>query len=399
MVIPVGTNLNLKNFPWVTITLLFANWIIFIPFSRNLYSIDFWISRYFCSVPGDQYPWQLITSMFFHADFLHILFNSLFLLVFGPPVEDKLGWKDYVFLYFITGISANLLHGMMYGIFLREELFIPSLGASGAISGVMGVYLYRCYYSKIKFMIDLFLPFRIKLPAFIILPLWFARDFMGGIDSIRGIGQNVAFWAHVGGFAAGFGACKYLHYEVQARKEKMEFVAETTLKSYVGYGEGIKAAEKLLETDPDNPELHLRLAEVKTRWRASLEGKAHYEKAIKLLLEKEPQKAMEVFIEYWGKYLNVLEARHQVRLSLLLGRNGNIDLSALTLQTLINSDQPLDIHMEEAYLNLGKIYREQLKRGDLARYVYERYLLKFPESEHRQFVEKMLRSAPERAIA
>lgn len=395
--IPVGTNLNLKNFPWVTISLLFANWLIFITLSRNLYGIDFWISRYFFTVPGDQYPWQLITSMFFHGGLLHILGNSLFLLVFGPPIEDKLGWKDYLFLYFLTGISANLLHGMMSGLFLRDELFIPSLGASGAISGVMGIYLYRCYYSKVNLMLHLFLPFRIKIPAYIILPLWFAQDFMGGIDSIRGIGQNVAFWAHVGGFAAGFGACRYLHYEIQARKEKLKFVAETTLKAYTGYGEGIKAAETLLQTDPDNPELHLGLAEAKSRWRASPEGKDHYEKAIKLLLEKDPQKAMEVFIEYWGKYLNVLEAKYQVRLSLLLNRNGDMDLSALTLQTLINSDQPLNLHMEEAYLNLGKIYREQLKRDDLARYVYERYLLKFPESKHRQFVEKMLKLAPERA--
>ncbi len=393
--IPVGTNLNLKKFPWVTISFLVANWIIFIPFSRNLYSTDFWISRYFCAVPGDQYPWQLITSMFFHADFLHILSNSLFLLVFGPPVEDRLGWKDYLFLYILTGISANLLHGVMSGIFLRENLFIPSLGASGAISGVMGIYLYRCYYSKVNLTLHLFLPYRIKIPAYIILPLWFAQDFMGGIDSIRGIGTNVAFWAHVGGFAAGFGACAYLHYETQTRKEKLEYQAETTLKAYTGYGEGIRAVEALLEMDPDNPELHHALAESKSRWRNSPEGKIHYEKAIKILLQKEPEKAVEVFIEYWGKYLNVLEAKHQVRLSLLLCRKGYIDLSAHTLLALINSDQPLDYHMEEAYLHLGKIYSEQLKRDDLAQYVYERYLLKFPESEHRKYVEKMLRLAPE----
>lgn len=399
IVIPVGTNLNLKRFPWVTIILLFVNWLLFITFSRDFYSIDFWLTRYLYAVPGEQYPWQLVTSMFFHVSLLHILGNSLFLLVFGPPAEDKLGWRDYLFLYFFTGISANLLHGMMSGLFLRDELFIPSLGASGAISGVMGIYLYRCYYSKIKLMFHLLLPYRIKIPGYIILPLWFAQDFMGGIDSIRGIGRNIAFWAHVGGFAAGFGASKYLQYEIQAKKEKLEFVAENTLKTFTGNGEGIEAAETLLKMNPDNPELHLGLAEAKSRWRASLEGKAHYEKAIKLLLEKEPQKAMEVFIEYWGKYLNVLEAKYQVRLSLLLSRNGEIDLSAHTLQTLINSNHPLDLHMEEAYLSLGKIYREQLNRDDLARYVYETYLLKFPESAHKQFIERILGSTLERGIA
>jgi len=389
-VIPVGTNLKLKNVPWATIGLLLANWIIFISLHGAYYDIGFWISSYFFSVPGEQYPWQLITYMFFHASLWHLLGNSIYLWVFGIFVEDKLGWKAYLFLYFLTGIAAGLINGTMVGLFMRERVFIPVLGASGAISGIMGVYLYRCYYSKIKLLISIWLPIRIQIPAVIILTLWFIKDFMGGIDSIRGIYQNVAFWSHVGGFAAGFGACKYLHYETEARKEKLEFVAETTLNQYGGYGIGIEAAEKLLETDPDNPELHLNLARAKTRWRASLEGKEHYEKAIKLLLEREPEKSTDAFIEYWKKYLTVLEAKYQAKLSMLLNKNLKTDFSAHTLQTLIDSDQPLDLHMEEAYLNLGKIYREQLKRDDLAQYVYEKFLEKFPKSKYREYVEKLL---------
>jgi membrane associated rhomboid family serine protease len=392
--IPVGTNLSRKNFPWATIGLLLANWAIFIALNGSYFYLEFFIRRYFFSIPGEQYPWQLITALFFHANFWHLFGNSIYLWVFGIFVEDKLGWKAYLFLYFLTGIAAGLIHGIMVGLFMRERIFVPSLGASGAISGIMGIYLYRCYYSKIKLLVSIFLPIRIQIPAVIILGIWFLQDFMGGIDSIRGIYRNVGFWAHVGGFASGFGACKYLHYEIQARKEKLEFVAETTLNRYVGYGEGIKAAEKLLETEPDNPELHLNVARAKTRFTASVEGKDHYEKAIKHFLERNSEKAMEAFIEYWGKYITVLPAKYQVRLSLLLNKNLHIDLSAHTLQALIDSDQPLDRHMEEAYLSLGKIYREQLERDDLAQYIYEKFLNKFPKSEHREFIERVLRSFP-----
>jgi membrane associated rhomboid family serine protease len=392
--IPIGTNLSRKNIPWATITLLLANWLIFISLHGSYLPLDFWIRRNFFSIPGDQYPWQLITSMFFHAGFWHLFGNSIYLWVFGIFVEDKLGWKAYLYLYFLTGIASGLVHGIMVGLFMRKNIFIPSLGASGAISGIMGIYLYRCYYSKIKLLISILIPIRVQIPAVIVLGLWFIQDFVGGIDSILGIYRNVAFWAHVGGFASGFGASRYLQYEIQARKEKLEFVAETKLKEYVGYGEGIEAAEKLLQMEPDNPELNLSLGRAKTRFRASAEGKNHYEKAIKHFLERDPEKAMEVFIEYWKKYVTILEAKYQVRLSLLLNKNRQIDLSAHSLQALINSDQPLDLHMEKAYLSLGKIYREHLNRHDLAQYVYEKFLNKFPKSENREFVERMLRSFP-----
>jgi membrane associated rhomboid family serine protease len=393
--IPVGTNLSVKHFPSATAVLLFFNWIIFGSTYGYYPHVDFWISRHLFSVPGDQYPWQMITHMFFHGDLLHILGNTLFLWVFGVFVEDKLGWKVYLFLYFLTGIAADLVQGMMIGLFTRERLFVPSLGASGAISGVMGIYLYRCYYSKVKLLISLWLPIRIQIPAVIILTLWFLKDFMGGIDSIRGIHQNVGFWAHVGGFAAGFGICKYLHYEIQARKEKLEFVAETTLQEYGRYGEGIEACEKLLETDPENPVLHLNLARAKSRWSGPSKAKEHYERAIKFWLKKNPERGAEVFVEYWKKYLSILEPRYQVRLGLLLNRYSYVDLAAKTLQILIDNNHPLDIHIERAYLLLGKIYGQQLGRKDLVKYVYEKFLEKFPKSKNRGFVEKMLRTIPE----
>ena len=389
MFIPVGTNLKLKKIPFATIGLLLINWLVY-AFTHGLYyKTDFLIWRYFYLQPGEPYPWQLITSMFFHGSFWHLLGNSVFLWIFGIYVEDKVGWKQYLFLYFLTGIAAGLIHSTMTGLWMRDKLMIPTLGASGAISGIMGVYLYRCYYSRIRLLLFFVLP--IQIPAVIFLGFWFLRDFLGGIAAIKGIHQNVAFWAHVGGFLSGLATSKYLKYEGLAQREKLEHTVSTHLGKREGYAEGMMAADQLLQTDANNPQLHLKMAQAKSSMGGSTEGKEHYQQAIKLMLDTDREKVAEVFVEYWKKYLTIIEPQYQLRVSRLLARSGNTSLARTTLEALINSDYPPDRSMEAAYLDLAKLYEQELKQYDLASAVYHQYMKKFPQTEHRAFIENKLR--------
>jgi membrane associated rhomboid family serine protease len=395
MIIPIGTNLSLKKIPYATIGLLLINWLVYAFTQGIYYKTEFVIYRYFYLLPGEAYPWQLVTSMFFHGGFWHLFGNSLYLWIFGIFVEDKVGWKQYLFLYFLTGIAAGLIHSTMTGLFMRDKLLIPTLGASGAISGIMGVYLYRCYYSKIRLLLFFLIP--IQIPAVIVLGFWFLRDFLGGIAAITGIHQNVAFWAHVGGFLSGLATSKYLKYGGHAQREKLEHTVSTRLGTRNGYAEGMMAAEELIKTDANNPQLHLKMAQAKSRGGASKEGKEHYEQAIKLMLETDREKAVEVFVEYWKKYLTVIEPQYQLRVSRLLASSDNTQLARMTLEALINSDYPPDRSMETAYLNLANLYEQQLKQYDLARAVYHQYMKKFPQTEHRAFIENKLRLMQEGA--
>lgn len=388
MFIPVGTNLKLKKVPYATIGLLLVNWLVYAFTHGIYYKTEFLIWRYFYLQPGEAYPWQLITSMFFHGSFWHLLGNSVYLWIFGIFVEDKVGWKQYFFLYFLTGIAAGLIHSTMTGLFMREKLIIPMLGASGAISGIMGVYLYRCYYSKIKLLLFFVLP--IQIPAIIVLGFWFLQDFLGGIAAIKGIHQNVAFWAHVGGFLSGLATSKYLKYEGQAQREKLEHTVRTRLGKRDGYGEGMMAAEQLLQTDANNPQLHLKMAQAKSRMGGSREGMEHYQQAIRLMLDTDRENIEEVFIEYWKKYLTIMEPQYQLRVSRLLARSGNTLLARTTLEATINSAYPPDRFMEAAYLDLAKLYEQESKQYDLARAVYYKFIQNFPNSEHRAFVENKL---------
>lgn len=142
----------------------------------------------------------LVTSMFLHGGWLHILGNMLFLRVFGGNVEDRLGHMRYLLFYFIGGIGSAVVH-----IFANWGSKVPTIGASGAISGVMGAYIMLFPRSRILTLVPLIIFFfTIRLPALLMIGYWFVIQFLSGVSSLGESDQGgVAWWAHVGGFLLG----------------------------------------------------------------------------------------------------------------------------------------------------------------------------------------------------
>ena len=142
----------------------------------------------------------LITSMFMHGGIGHILGNMLFLWIFGDNVEDRLGHLQYLLFYIIVGILASLAH-VATCVLLQSDLLTPSLGASGAISGVMGAYLLFFPNNSVTVLIFRFVT---TVPAMVAVGLWFAMQlFSSFIELGAGEGGGVAYGAHIGGFIAG----------------------------------------------------------------------------------------------------------------------------------------------------------------------------------------------------
>lgn len=137
----------------------------------------------------------LFTSMFLHMGFLHIAGNMLFLWIFGDNVEDYFGHFTYLIFYLFCGIGSDLCH-----IIFNLHSSLPALGASGAISGVMGAYI--VLYPRAR-VLTLVLIFFLPIPAFIILGYWFLLQFFAGITSVGVATGGVAWWAHIGGFLLG----------------------------------------------------------------------------------------------------------------------------------------------------------------------------------------------------
>ena len=140
------------------------------------------------------------TSMFLHASFLHVGGNMLFLWIFGDNVEDYLGHFRYLLFYLVSGLAAEVTH-----ILLNAHSSVPSIGASGAIAGVMGAYF--ILYPRARVLVWFPPIFLFHVPAWLMLGYWFLINFLSGTatsiaESTQASG-GVAFWAHVGGFVAG----------------------------------------------------------------------------------------------------------------------------------------------------------------------------------------------------
>ena len=159
--------------------------------------------------PGSVYL-TLFTSMFMHGGFAHIAGNMLFLWIFGDNIEDRLGHAKYVVFYLLCGVIASLAHVFATGVFASQEssLLVPSLGASGAISGVLGGYL--LLHPKRRVTVILF-RFLTQVPAYVAIGIWFAFQLISGLGMLGGGSQQggVAYAAHIGGFLAGLILIKF----------------------------------------------------------------------------------------------------------------------------------------------------------------------------------------------
>jgi membrane associated rhomboid family serine protease len=205
-----------RTFPFVTIALIAINVLVF------LYEVSLseaGLERLFLSAgaipaellsgrdlppaaPGGLVYATLITSMFLHGGWLHLGSNMLYLWVFGDNVEDSVGHVAYVVFYLLCGLVASLAH-----IAFNVSSEIPSVGASGAIAGVLGAYLVLYPHAQVRTVLFLgpFISFP-RISAIIVIGIWFVLQLLSGVASLGAEAEEsgVAVWAHVGGFVAGF---------------------------------------------------------------------------------------------------------------------------------------------------------------------------------------------------
>lgn len=188
--------------PIVTVLIISLNVLLFLyQVSLNQYEGNDFIARYGV-IPDRLHYSALLTSMFLHGGFMHLIGNMWFLWIFGDNVEDVLGHGKYLLFYLLCGVAAAVVH-----IALNSDSRLPTIGASGAIAGVMGAYVVKFPKSRIITLVFIFIFLTtVEVPAAFMLIYWFVIQLFSGVGSIgysnvsRG---GTAWFAHVGGFLAG----------------------------------------------------------------------------------------------------------------------------------------------------------------------------------------------------
>ena len=202
-----------RSFPIVTLLLILANVVVFLyqitlPAAAGEAFVKTWAltpSHVKLALEGHRYtPLQALlpffTCMFLHGGILHILGNMWFLWIFGDNVEDQFGHAGYLLFYLLCGLASGATQ-----VAFSWGSKIPSLGASGAISGVLGAYLVFFPRARILTLVPLLIIFfTIRVPAAIFIGLWFLMNFLSGVGSLGSIDAGgVAWWAHIGGSRSG----------------------------------------------------------------------------------------------------------------------------------------------------------------------------------------------------
>ncbi len=200
--IPLRDSQPSRSTPSVTITIIVFNCLVFLyQVSLDAYSQNYFIHLY-GMIPDRLIPSSVVSSMFLHGGWMHLIGNMWFLWIYGDNVEDVLGHGKYAAFYLLCGVGAALAH-----LAFNPDSRVPTVGASGAIAGVMGAYLIKFPHSRIVTLVPLFVfVTTMEIPAVIILIYWFVIQIFSGVGTVgtSHVSQGgVAWFAHVGGFLAG----------------------------------------------------------------------------------------------------------------------------------------------------------------------------------------------------
>jgi membrane associated rhomboid family serine protease len=331
---------DLKNdkFPWITVSIIFLNSFIFLAASESF--LDDWVFPPYGNPSIIQIIISLFTSAFLHANFSHLFGNMVFLWAFGSAVETRVGAIRFVSIYILSIITSKVLVLVLLNIqsnFLNTTEIIGyfhSLGASGAISGIMGLFVVRCFFAQLSVSIPfLFLPFistSIKVQGTVLIGIFFAMDLDGGFLQFLDDSSGVNYWSHVGGYLAGFAMGYVLGQQKNAYEESIKFKAYKLNQERGVSKKTTEQYEKVLINEPENESALKYFFDLHKYNQQKAEH--FFVRLLQVTVKRNFKQALELFNEYFPNFINALPGDILLRFGLYFYNNADLSKARILLE-------------------------------------------------------------------
>jgi len=376
--LPVSSNIERRELPFITLVIIGLNVIAFLfeaILPNDMLSAALDAQSY---GPRNWYnPFAIFTSFFLHGSMDHLFFNMLFLWIFGPPMEERLGWKKYLGFYLGAGVSASMLFMVMQFIQVGPD-GVGAIGASGAVSGIMAIYVYRCFYAKLRMIIDpYFFKLGFNVPALPFVLFFFIKDLYAGINyqTVTGI----AHWGHIGGFVFGVIAARLNRFGHEGRIEQLRDKVNKGLAEGKGLAALEKELKKILELVPHDPEVKHDLARLCASTERPKEAMSYYSEAISSYFVKDPVAGAYAVMECAQQLKRPMDFKHHLKAADVMVRHGDYADARKVLLMVLKQKLTRSQVIERTLALFAKVNRQLGRDGD-ANKAFGMLMKGFPKS-------------------
>ena len=399
--LPLGAEQKPKRTPYLTLAIIGLNLLVYLYLNSLDHEELHATILFFGYCPVNPFFFHIITSQFMQVDWDHLLGNMIFLWTFGAYLETVVSQKRFLFYYLGAGVAGSLVSSLLDLIFLPEIIGRPAIGASGAISGLMGAWIVRCYYNKVKLGVSLFdifgwLPKRLKISPWILIGYYFGRDIYGGLCNLDNPNCYIGYWDHVGGLLFGVAMTWHLREHWQAQLDHCRVRARYWLGQGIGFNQVRQDLQKVITRDPKDAWALLDLARVESRDARGRKGQELYRRAVLAFWKlNEKGQAAYVFAEYFQKYLEVSFGLMPFAICRELIKVGEDEVAARALEQFIKERTASSTglnhpQLEAAYVMLGNLFANRLHAPVAAERCLAEYLQRFPAGRLRETADQIL---------
>jgi membrane associated rhomboid family serine protease len=392
---PVGIDAETRRFPVMTVFFSLLCTFVFVTNRYLPHATPFDFNN-FIYYPGFSGWPAALAAAFFHVGYLHLIGNLLYLLLFGWYLEDRMGTASYSFLFMGAAVLGNVAQGWYNIHVLGVNMGI--IGASGAISGVMGAFLVRFYINRVKIAYWVFLPLlaytragRVEVPIVFALALWVLLQVSRGLVQLEGSSASVAYLTHIVGFAIGIVYTLVTGGWKEAKAEAHHIRA----RRYLRRGEFYGAQDELsryVAARTDDGRAHAELARVQIQTGDDIGARASYLKACEILLRSQDRAACEEVYEQAVRGFPEFTLSPEPHLDMAFGLERNLKYEqALTAYRNFTFRYPRHKEAPFTLLRTANLHASAFADVEQARHCYHSLIERYPDDDWVDFAREQVR--------